>query len=221
MPRSIVRVLRGNLKKKLYAKESSCCNSELKQHDTTKGVHSLSAIFLRVAKMFHHAFLLTRSLTRLGQKIYLTIIPRARMGYESIAHEAFGLMGYWLRGYEGERNNCFSKIQLVGQKNIEARHLSQVKARHQSFFTAKTLQIWRRFSLLVGYNQEIIKVREWIPHIGPLTRVIHLNLFLDMVPSSSANFTRAIFPRCVLSWKETTEESNSGPRFLETKVWSF
>ena len=35
-----------------------------------------------------------------------------------------------------------SKIQLVGQKNIETKHLSQVKARHQSFFTAKTLQIW-------------------------------------------------------------------------------
>ena len=27
-------------------------------------------------------------------------------------------MGYWLRGHEGERNDCFSKIQLVGQ-NIE------------------------------------------------------------------------------------------------------
>ena len=38
------------------------------------------------------------------------------MGYESIAHE-------------GERNNCFSKIQLVGQKNIETKHLSLVKAR--------------------------------------------------------------------------------------------
>ena len=37
---------------------------------------------------------------------YLTIIPRARMGY-------------WLRGYEGERNNCFSKIQLVGQTKFE------------------------------------------------------------------------------------------------------
>ena len=35
--------------------------------------------------------------------VYLTIIPRAWMGSESIAHE-------------GERNNCFSKIQLVGQK---------------------------------------------------------------------------------------------------------
>ena len=70
------------------------------------------------------------------------------MGSESIAHEAEGRMGYWLRGYEGERNNCFSKIQLVGQKNIETKHLSQVKARRQSFFAAKTLQI----SLLVGYN---------------------------------------------------------------------
>ena len=34
------------------------------------------------------------------------------------------------------------------------------------------------------------------------TRVIHLNLFLDMVLSSSANFTRAIFPRCAFSWRK-------------------
>ena len=64
------------------------------------------------------------------------------MGYDSIAREAEGRMGYCLRGYEGERNNCFRKIQLVGQKNIETKQ-SQVKAGHQSFFTAKTLQIWR------------------------------------------------------------------------------
>ena len=74
---------------------------------------------------------------------YLTIIPRARMGSGSIAHEDEGRMGYWLKGHEGERNNCFSKMQLVGQKNIETKHLSQVKVRHESFFTAKTLQIWR------------------------------------------------------------------------------
>ena len=48
--------------------------------------------------------------------VYLTIIPRAKMGSESIAHEAEGRMGYWLRAHEGERNNCFSKIQLAGQK---------------------------------------------------------------------------------------------------------
>ena len=57
------------------------------------------------------------------------------MGYESIAHE-----------------DCFSKIQLVGQKNITTKHLSQVKAKLQPSFTAKTLQIWQRFSILVGYN---------------------------------------------------------------------
>ena len=39
------------------------------------------------------------------------------MDAESIAHSAFGLMGYGLRGHEGERNNRFSKIQLVGQKH--------------------------------------------------------------------------------------------------------
>ena len=50
---------------------------------------------------------------------YLTIIPRARMGSES-----FGLMGYWLEGHEGERNNCFSKVQLVGQKYRESKNVS-------------------------------------------------------------------------------------------------
>ena len=49
--------------------------------------------------------------------VYLTIIPRAWMASELIAQEAFSLMGYRLRGHEGGRdNNCFSKIQLVGQK---------------------------------------------------------------------------------------------------------
>ena len=51
------------------------------------------------------------------------------MGSESIAHEAEDQMGYWLRGHEGKRNNCFSKIQPVGQKNIKTKHLSLVKAR--------------------------------------------------------------------------------------------
>ena len=55
----------------------------------------------------------------------------------------------------------------------------------------RKLCVWNHFK----FSQEIIKVREWISHIGPPTRVIHLKLFLDMVPSSSANFTRAIFPK--------------------------
>ena len=32
------------------------------------------------------------------------------MGFEAIAHEAEGRMGYWLRGHEGERINFFNKI---------------------------------------------------------------------------------------------------------------
>ena len=42
------------------------------------------------------------------------------MGSESIVHEA--------EGNEGERYNCFSKIQLVGQNNIETEYLSPVTA---------------------------------------------------------------------------------------------
>ena len=49
----------------------------------------------------------------------LTIIPLAWMGSESIVHEAEGRIGYWLRGHESERNKCFSKIQLVGQKYLD------------------------------------------------------------------------------------------------------
>ena len=55
------------------------------------------------------------------------------MGYESIAHEAEGRMGYWFRGHEGEKNNCFSEIQLVGQKTIETKHLSQLNIETKQF----------------------------------------------------------------------------------------
>ena len=50
------------------------------------------------------------------------------MGSEPIAHETEDRMCYWLKGHKGERNNCFSKIQLVGQKHIATKTLSQVKA---------------------------------------------------------------------------------------------
>ena len=45
--------------------------------------------------------------------LYLTIIPRAGMGSESMAHVAEGLMGYWLRGHEGER----TKINVLVKSN--------------------------------------------------------------------------------------------------------
>ena len=44
----------------------------------------------------------------------------------------------------------------------------------------------------IACKQEIIKVREWIPHKSPLTKVIPLKLFLDIVPSSSEDVTRAM-----------------------------
>ena len=71
----------------------------------------------------------------LSYTLYLTIIPRARMGSESIAHEAHeaeGRMVYWLRGHEGERNNWFSKIQLVGRKYRDKTTLAS-----NTFFAAK------------------------------------------------------------------------------------
>ena len=79
---------------------------------------------------------------------YLTIIPRAQMGSESIAHEAEGRMGYSLRRHEGERNNCFSKIHLVGQKYRDKTSLASKPRFSHHFFG---FQSWR-FSLSVGYN---------------------------------------------------------------------
>ena len=49
------------------------------------------------------------------------------MGSESIAHEVKGRMGYLLWGCEGERNNCFSKIKLVGNNNNETKQLYLAK----------------------------------------------------------------------------------------------
>ena len=41
------------------------------------------------------------------------------MGTESIAHDAEGRMGYWLRGHEGERNNIVLVKFNEPVKNIE------------------------------------------------------------------------------------------------------
>ena len=78
----------------------------------------------------------------------LTNVVLARMGSESIAYEAEGRMGYWLRGHEDERNNCFSKIQLVGQKYRDKTTLASKTRFSRHCFGFQS----RRFSLLVGYN---------------------------------------------------------------------
>ena len=46
------------------------------------------------------------------------------MGSESIAHEAEGRIGYWLRAHSGSSNNSFSKIQLVGKKKLRIKKFS-------------------------------------------------------------------------------------------------
>ena len=53
------------------------------------------------------------------------------MSSESLAQGVKGRMGCWLRGHEGKRNNnyCFSKIQLVDQRNIKTKLLLLIKAR--------------------------------------------------------------------------------------------
>ena len=37
------------------------------------------------------------------------------MGSKAIDHEVKGHMGYWLKGHDNKRNNCFNKIQPFGQ----------------------------------------------------------------------------------------------------------
>ena len=62
-------------------------------------------------------------------------------------------MGYWLRGHEGERNNCFSKIQLVGQKKISRLNIfRKLKLDMNPLLPPKHYKYGGRFLLLVGYN---------------------------------------------------------------------
>ena len=70
------------------------------------------------------------------------------MGSKSIAHEVEGRIGYWLRVHKGERNNCFSKIQLVGQKYWDKTTLADKTRFSRYCFGFQS----RRFLLLVGYN---------------------------------------------------------------------
>ena len=52
----------------------------------------------------------------------------------------------------------------------------------------------------IDLNEEIIKVREWIPHIGPLAKVIRLELFLDIVPSSFRGYYSHV--AWMFSWRK-------------------
>ena len=97
----------------------------------------------------HAALYIKQFVRKLNYAGYLTIIPQARMGSESIAHEAEGWMHYWLRGHGGERNNSIGDI--VCEKSIETKHLSLVKPR-LLFLLPKHYKYGWRFSLLVAYK---------------------------------------------------------------------
>ena len=83
--------------------------------------------------------------------VFYNNIPWAWMGSESIAHEAEGQMGNWLRGHKGKRNNCFSKIQLVGQKYWDKTTLASKMRFSCHCFGFQS----QRFSLLV-HNRPLV-----------------------------------------------------------------
>ena len=70
------------------------------------------------------------------------------MGSESIAREDRRRMGYLLRGHEDERNNCISRIQVVGQEYRDKTTLASKTRFNRHCFGFQS----RRFALLVGYN---------------------------------------------------------------------
>ena len=68
-------------------------------------------------------------------------------------YSAEGRISYWLRDHEGERNNCFSKIQLVGKKKIWRLSIfRKLKLDFNPLLPPKHYKYGGRFSLLVGYN---------------------------------------------------------------------
>ena len=83
-----------------------------------------------------------------ANRLYLTIIPWAWLGSASIAHDAKGRMGYWLRGHEGERNNIVL-VKIIHPKKYRDKTTLASKRRfsHHCFGFQS-----RHFSLLEGYN---------------------------------------------------------------------
>ena len=107
----------------IHAKHRKAGFNVYKEVSNTINNNGRQFIFFKAAFITQASFLKSYGLTltlvfftRNKVDACLTVIPRPRIGSESIAHEAEGRMGYPLRGHEGERNNCFRKIQLVGQK---------------------------------------------------------------------------------------------------------
>ena len=109
---------------------------------------------------------------------------------KNVLYSAFaeGRMGYWLRGHERERNNCFSKIQLVGQKYWDKTTLA-----------SKTRFSRHCFSLLHTESSRNAKSRYSIfslicPFQDPLTiSTTHWMLLIPLCQTKPSTF-EMIFP---------------------------
>ena len=105
---------------------------------------------------------------------------------------------------------CSSKLTVF----LELRFGITVRFSKQIKSADKYLNIFSRQMEAIVY-QEIIKVREWIPHIGPLTKVIPLKLFLTLYPV----FPRISLARYVDSRSDFLE--TTGNETAETPLYMF
>lgn len=88
---------------------------------------------------------------------------------------------------------------------------------------------WSVVCLCNTCSQELTMVRELIPHIGFIPKVIRVKLFLDMVPTSSVNISRRIclcflykakenLQRCEDAFFDTLiskKQRSFGPRYVQ------
>ena len=72
------------------------------------------------------------------------------MGSDSIAHDAEGRMDYWLRGNEGERNNCCENPKSWSKISRQNNFSKQNAIQPQLFWFSKRAL----FAVLVSYNIE-------------------------------------------------------------------
>ena len=84
------------------------------------------------------------------------------MGSESIVYEAEDRMGYWLRGHEGERNNCFSAIQVVGQKISRLNIFPKLKLDFNPFLSLKHHRYGGHFGGYRHFKSIMIKLPELV-----------------------------------------------------------
>ena len=94
--------------------------AQIRKHLPTQAAETLIHSFVTSKVDFCNSLLygVPKQLIRKLQSIQNSV-AKLFNNYSSSPNGLWIKMGYWLRGHEGERNNCFSKIQLVGRKYQE------------------------------------------------------------------------------------------------------